>query len=210
MTLDEQLATFNIIETERLLLRPFLMTDAPDMFAYASRPENLVYVFPAHQTLAETRTAIATLFMKAPLGKWAIEHKADGRMIGTIGFGKRDDKKRAVEIGYVLNQMYWGQGLMTEAVRTLAEMSLTTFGLYQVDIVVDVDNIGSQQVAEKSGFRLQESYKALNPYTKVLRKFKRYRKTLNGHRSFMTPLGRSVSVGQVSRDDKVISQKGKR
>lgn len=182
MTIDEKLASFNVIETDRLLLRPMSMTDATDLYAYASKPENLVYVFPVHQDIAETRLTIATLFMKAPLGKWALELKANGVMIGTLTFVKLDEKQRTAEIGYALNQDYWGQGLMTEAVKTLAELALTEFGLMALDIVVDAENLGSIRVAEKSGFTLQEHYKALSPYTKVLRKFKRYRR--GGQRNY--------------------------
>ena len=69
MNIYEKLATFNVIETPRVILRPLSMTDAEDMFDYASKPENLVYVFPAHHNLAETRATIAALFMKEPLGK---------------------------------------------------------------------------------------------------------------------------------------------
>ena len=176
MNIYEKLATFNVIETPRVILRPLSMTDAEDMFDYASKPENLVYVFPAHHNLAETRATIAALIMKEPLGKWAMELKATSAMIGTITFVKLDERARTAEIGYTLNQTYWGQGLMTEAVRTLAEISLTEFGLCHLDIVVDSENIGSCKVAEKSGFSLQENYKALNPYTKILRNFKRFRK----------------------------------
>ena len=109
MNIYEQLATFNIIETERLLLRPLSMGDAPDMFDYASQADNLVYVFPKHDNIAQTRLTIANMFMKVPLGKWAIEHKADHKMIGTITFVKLDKKNRSAEIGYVLNQrLRWG------------------------------------------------------------------------------------------------------
>lgn len=176
MNIYEKLATFNIIETLRMILRPISMRDAKDMFDYASKPENVVYVFPAHHNLAETRLIIATLFMKEPLGKWAIELKSESVMIGTINFVKIDEKARTVEIGYTLNKRYWGQGLMTEAVRTLAEIGLTEFGLRHLDIVVDSENIASCKVAEKSGFILQESYKGLEPYTKIVRNFKRFRK----------------------------------
>ena len=176
MNIYEQLATFNIIETERLLLRPLSMGDAPDMFDYASQADNLVYVFPKHDNIAQTRLTIANMFMKVPLGKWAIEHKADHKMIGTITFVKLDKKNRSAEIGYVLNQRYWGQGLMTEVVKTIAEFSLETFGLTHIDIVVDSDNLGSIKVAEKAQFHIVETYKALSPYTKVLKVFKRYRK----------------------------------
>ena len=176
MNIYVQMASFNRIETEQLVLRPFSMSDDKDMFAYACQADNLVYVFPAHKDIAETRLAIATMFMKAPLGKWAIENKADQKMIGTLTFVKFDEKQRTVEIGYVLNQDYWGKGLMTEAVRTLTDISLTAFGLNYVDIVVDSENLGSIRVAEKAGFQIADSYKALSPYTKVLRNFRRYRK----------------------------------
>ncbi|MDN6208214.1 MAG: GNAT family N-acetyltransferase, partial [Lactococcus sp.] len=176
MNIYVQMASFNLIETEQLVLRPFSMSDDKDMFAYASQADNLVYVFPAHKDIAETRLAIALLFMKAPLGKWAIENKSDQKMIGTLTFVKIDEKQRTAEIGYVLNQDYWGKGLMTEAVRTLTDISLTAFGLNYVDIVVDSENLGSIKVAEKAGFRIADSYKALSPYTKVLRNFRRYRK----------------------------------
>lgn len=176
MTIYEQLAEFNIIETERLRLRPLSMSDARDMFDYASQSENLVYVFPKHHNIAETRLVIANMFMKAPLGKWAIEHKIDHKMIGTISFVKLDEKNRCAELGYVLNQAYWGQGLMTEAVQTISEFCLTNFGFNYLDIVVDCDNLGSIKVADKARFRVVETYKALSPYTKVLKVFKRYRK----------------------------------
>ncbi|GFH40204.1 GNAT family N-acetyltransferase [Lactococcus insecticola] len=181
MNLYENLATYATIETDRLLLRPFSMTDAADMFDYAGNPENLRYIFPAHRDIAETRHSIAMLFMKAPLGKWAIVLKSSGKMIGSIDFVKLNEKNRTGELGYVLNKSYWGEGLMTEAVRTLSEFALGEFGLYQLDIVADAENLGSIKVAEKSGYDLSESYKAFNQYTKILRTFKRYRK-LAGHK----------------------------
>lgn len=177
MNIYEQLATFNIIETERLLLRPLSMSDASDMFTYASQADNLIYIFPKHKDLSETKLIISNMFMKEPLGKWAIEEKRNHKMIGTITFVKLNEQERGAEIGYVLNKAYWSQGLMTEAVNTLSDMSLTVFGLAYIDIVADVDNLGSTKVAEKSGFHVVETYKAINPYTKVHRIFKRYRKT---------------------------------
>lgn len=58
---------------------------------------------------------------------------------------------------------------MTEAVRTLAEIGLTEFGLRHLDIVVDTENIGSYKVAEKSqALFYKESYKKdLTPIPKL-------------------------------------------
>ena len=50
-----KLAKHQIIETERLVLRPVTLDDAEAMFEYASDKENTRYTFPTNQSLEETR-----------------------------------------------------------------------------------------------------------------------------------------------------------
>lgn len=59
MNIYVKLAEFSIIETKRLLLRPFDLKDAEDMFDYSGNPENLKFVFAPHLSLSETRFSIA-------------------------------------------------------------------------------------------------------------------------------------------------------
>ena len=70
-----ELAKNRQLETERLILRPITMSDASDMFEYASDKETTHHVFSTHKTLKETEWVIANLFMRAPLGHFAIEEK---------------------------------------------------------------------------------------------------------------------------------------
>jgi ribosomal-protein-alanine N-acetyltransferase len=172
-----KLAEFTTIETPNLMLRPPSMADVDDMYAYASRPENLEYIFPAHKSPEVTAMAIANFFMKAPLGKWFIEEKASHKMIGTIDFVKLDETDRFGEIGYALNMAYWGRGYMTEAVQHLSEVAFSGLGLKRLEIVADERNIGSRRVAEKSGFKLRKTYKAQNKYTKEIVNFTLYSRT---------------------------------
>lgn len=88
MNIYVKLAEFSIIETKRLLLRPFDLKDAEDMFDYSGNPENLKFVFAPHLSLSETCFSIANDYMKSPLGKWAIELKSEHRLIGDIHFVK--------------------------------------------------------------------------------------------------------------------------
>jgi Acetyltransferases, including N-acetylases of ribosomal proteins len=175
MDLLVKLAEFNEIESKRLILRPLKMSDAEDMFAYASKKENLKYIFPAHTDLETTKISIANLFMKEPLGKWAIVEKSTDKMIGTIDFVKVNPFDSHAELGYVLNKDYWGQGYMTEVVKTVTDFSFQEFGLKTLDIVVDKRNIASSRVAEKCNYKKFDEYKSANKYTKEIVNFIKYR-----------------------------------
>ncbi len=170
-----KLAEFTEIETSRLLLRPMTLADAADMFEYTKNWENLKFIFPPHCSIEETEYAIANHFMKNPLGKWAIELKATQKMIGSISFSKYSEKDAAVEIGYVLNQDFWGQGFMSEALTVLSNFCFYEFGLKRIELLIDKENLSSIRVAEKAGYHFVKSFKASHQYSKVIREFDRYR-----------------------------------
>jgi ribosomal-protein-alanine N-acetyltransferase len=169
-----KLAEFARFETERLILRPFVLSDAADMFEYASNPKNLEFIFLPHSSLGASRFFIANNFMKNPLGKWAIELKNEKKMIGTLHYVKLSEKKLAAEIGYVLNQSYWNQGLLTEALSALTKISFEEFGLKRLELLIDEENIASKKVAIKAGYKDVQHFKAAHQYTGLIRKFEKY------------------------------------
>lgn len=174
MSIYVKLAEFTSIESSRLLLRPFRLEDAQEMFAYSGNPENMKFVFGAHLSVEEVREFIANHFMKNPLGKWAIELKSEHKMIGSIHFVKLSEKKRTAEIGYVLNKAYWNQGLLTEALQLLTEFSFEQFGLKTVDLLIDEENSASQKVAQKVGYQQVKKFKAAHQYSGSIRNFEKY------------------------------------
>lgn len=87
------LAKYNQLETKRLLLRPVSFLDAKDMFEYSSDDQTTEFVFERHQTIEDTKQAIAEYFMASPLGKYGIELKDQHKMIGTV------DLRVAMKIG---------------------------------------------------------------------------------------------------------------
>jgi len=73
--------------------------------------------------------------------------ESDGEVVGSIGSWDNDDIR---ELTYWLGRQHWGKGLATRALAEfLAEYELTR----PIQGVTAVDNVGSQRVLEKCGFR---------------------------------------------------------
>ena len=138
------------LETERLILRPVTMYDAEEMYAYAQDKEMTRYVFPAHQSLDETKISIATFFMADPLGKFAIELKDNHQMIGTIDL-RVNINAGTGELGYALSREYWGNGIVPEAAECLLRLAFEKLQLVRVWAIHDLRNANSGRVMEKIG-----------------------------------------------------------
>ena len=175
MNIWTKLAAYAIFETEHLFLRPFVYEDARSLYKIASNPENTQFIFPTEANLQESQHVTANYFMKNPLGIWAICDKDSQEMIGSVKFEKLDEIKKKAELGYFLRQDYWGQGLMTEAVRELVFLSFTEFDFRQLSIITHLENIASQKVAQKAGFQLYRQFKGSDRYTRKMRDYMEYR-----------------------------------
>lgn len=148
------------VETERLYLRQRLVSDAKDIFAYASLPE---VTWPAGFPPAESVEAEAYYLENIMPKRWSekkipagygICPKGSNRVIGSIDFNHRhaDD---VFEMGYLLHPDYWGQGIMPEAARAILEVGFNLVGLHKIEIECYSYNKASQRVAEKLGFTLE-------------------------------------------------------
>lgn len=141
-----------VLVTERLTLRPLTLADAPDMYEYASDEETCRFVFERHTSLADTRSNLANYFLAGPLGKFGMELKETGKMIGTIDLRLTPEHRRG-EIGYTLNKLYWGQGYTTEASKKLIQFGFETLQLERIFAMHDVRNPASGRVMAKSGLK---------------------------------------------------------
>lgn len=98
--------------------------------------------------------------------RFGLYKKDGGRLIGMIdivSFQKEDD---CPSIGYVLKREEWGRGYMTEALRAFTDY-LFSLGYPRVHISAVKDNIGSNRVICKNGYRLlRSSLQPLGPCKK--------------------------------------------
>lgn len=152
------LAQHTHLSTPRLQLRPVVWRDVEDMFEYANDEQTTQFVFESHQTIFDTQASIADYFMAAPLGKYAIEWKENGKMIGTIDLRVRENAAVG-EIGYTINKNYWGQGITCEAAAALLELSFTELNLVRVVATHDKRNPNSGRVMEKLGMQIDSVVK---------------------------------------------------
>ena len=142
------------LETKRLILRPFTEEDAEDVYTYARDPRvGPPAGWKPHRSLEESREIIRTVFSQP--GVFAVVRKADGRVVGSVGFtGRHRKEARGTddELGYSLDAGCWGQGLIPEAVEALLhygfeELELDTIWCEHYD-----GNQRSRRVIHKSGF----------------------------------------------------------
>ena len=122
------------IETERLLLRKYKVTDAEDMFLnWAS--STAVTRFLTWEPY--TRTADVRAYIKSRIDAyqdktcydWVIEWKENHQAIGSISVVNLWDDGQTAEIGYCLGEAYWHKGIMTEALKAVIRYLFVDVGV---------------------------------------------------------------------------------
>lgn len=142
-----------ILETNRLILRPFALTDLDDLYEYA-KSENVGpnAGWPPHES-KDTSLEILNSFIDGNQIR-AIVLKENNKVIGSIGVHK--DYKREIigcrMIGYVLSEDYWGKGIMPEGVKAVIKHLFEEENLQVVSCYHFPFNTQSKRVIEKCGF----------------------------------------------------------
>lgn len=142
--------------TKRLLLRPWLESDAAALYRYASSPEvGPAAGWPVHTSAENSREIIRTVF-SAP-ETYAVVLKETGEAVGSISLklqGASDlvSSPDEAELGYWIGVPHWGQGLIPEAAEVLLRYSFEILGLAKVWCACYAGNEKSRRVQEKCGF----------------------------------------------------------
>lgn len=144
-----------ILETKRLILRPWREEDAENLYKYASDPDvGLPAGWPAHTSVEDSREIIKTVLSKPEV--YAVCQK-DDTPIGSMGLrpgGVTDmtDRDDECELGYWIGKPFWGQGLIPEAAAELLRYAFENLGMRAVWCGYYDGNVKSRRVQEKLGF----------------------------------------------------------
>ncbi len=147
-----------LLETERLLLRRFELSDAEAVYNnWASDLNVTEYVtWTAHKSIEETLSIIGE-WQKDYLGSesfnWAIVEKASNTLIGSIGTKIIESGK--AEIGYVLSGGYWGMGIMPEAAARVIKFCFDELGISEISAKHFEENSKSGRVMQKVGMTFE-------------------------------------------------------
>ena len=157
MRLPGQLFYDGVMETNRIILRPWRDSDAAALYKWASDPD----VGPRagwapHKSPEESLDVIRTVFKDAT-NTWAIELKKTGEAIGAMGYGPSCDCKLPARegeplAGYWVAKPYWNRGICTEALKLMIEHIRLTTDIKSLISGHFVDNPASGRVMEKCGF----------------------------------------------------------
>lgn len=145
-----------ILETGRLTLRPFALTDAPAMFAnWASDPEVTRYLtWPTHETADVSRAVLAdwvARYADPAWYQWAIVPKALGEPVGGIAVVKHSDDLALFHIGYCIGRRWWRQGITSEALAVLIRFFFEEVGANRIEACYAPENPNSGRVMARCG-----------------------------------------------------------
>ncbi len=151
-----------ILETERLILRPWKESDAESLYEYAKDPDvGPIAGWPTHQSVEESRTVIKEEFSIPEC--YAICEKENDIAIGAIALklnGQTDMTERddECEVGYWLGKPFWGRGYMPEAAREIIRHGFEDLGMTTIWCGYYDGNEKSRRVQEKVGFIYHHTY----------------------------------------------------
>ncbi len=149
-----------IFESERLLYRELLPSDADALFRLDSNPDVMRYVgIPPLTHLDQTREMIASIrqqYLDHGIGRWGVIVKETGEFIGWAGLkyiAELNGCKDNYDLGYRFVPEHWGQGYATEAARAFIDFGFQEMKLDRISAYLDVENAASQRVLEKCGMQ---------------------------------------------------------
>jgi RimJ/RimL family protein N-acetyltransferase len=132
-----------IMETERLILREWILEDAENFFELNNDPDVIRYTGdPPFESIKATREFIRNYdaFKKEGMGRWVCILKETGENIGWCGLRKKP--KGFVDLGYRFHQKHWNKSYATEA-----GMACLEFGFYQLKLEIIVANTAAENEA---------------------------------------------------------------
>jgi len=150
-----------VIESPRLVIRPWEPEDADFLFELESRWETVRYLTPNPTVMASVDEAVASIGRRRAIdhpvhGIWAITLADSGRLLGNlllkpIAMSSAITRLAPVEIGWHLHPDAYGRGYATEAADAVM-LDAAAQGLESVVAVVDPRNDASKRVCRRLGF----------------------------------------------------------
>ena len=146
-----------VLETPRLILRPFTTRDAGDLLRFAGDPRVALSAgWEPPRSFMESWLMVQTVFMQPDV--FALELKETGRVIGSVALtgghpaGELPDCPDD-EAAFALDPEYWGQGVTAEAMDALERWAFTQLGLHRLWCVHYAGNWRCGRFAAKRGYR---------------------------------------------------------
>ena len=149
------------LETERLVLRKFVIEDAEAMFRnWASDSEVTIYLtWSAHDSVEASRTVLeewTAKYVNDNFYQWAIALKEDeANPIGSISAVNLNEDVSLVHIGYCIGRPWWHRGITSEALKAVIDFFFDEVEANRIESRHDPRNPHSGMVMRKCGMKYE-------------------------------------------------------
>ncbi len=150
-----------MLDTEHLILRPVVASDFERLYEIYRNPKVMRYIHEGHvfsfDKAKQRVDGFVEQWQKYNFGMYLLVEKISHEPIGYCGFRyfKEDvpELKDEIELGYILDEPYWGKGYASEAVHACIQIGFETFHFKRILATILSDNIASQKAATKYGMK---------------------------------------------------------
>lgn len=171
-----------IIETTRLLLRTFTVSDAPLIYKLNLDPDVTLYTGDPIQDLQQAEQVLEQIILPQYVlynhGRWAVHTKQelDPRAIGFIGWCglKARPERNEIDLGFRFIKTAWGKGYATEAAFACMKYGFEKLNLQRIIGRAMPQNVASIRVLEKCAMQFigeeevdghpAMTYESINPF----------------------------------------------
>ena len=155
-----------VLETERLILREMLLSDAEALFEMDSNPKVHQYLWNKPLTdISEVYQYIEKVrnqYLENNIGRFVVVLKESNELIGWAGLKYNteivNNKVHFYDIGYRLNEKFWGKGYASEASFAWLEYGFMVMKINVMEAAAHTDNIASNRILQKIGLKMTEKY----------------------------------------------------
>ena len=148
-----------VLETSRLILRPFRADDIERLAQLFANPDFMRFslgVYTREQTQPVLEKFLSWNRADRPY-PFAVLVRSNSTLIGYCGFLHwHIDGRDEIEIGYRLHPDYWNKGIATEAATAVRDHAFRDLKLPRVISLIHPENVPSRRVAEKIGMTLEK------------------------------------------------------
>ena len=155
-----------ILETDRLILRQMLLSDAEALFEMDSNPK--VHQFLWNKPLTDISEKYSNIkfvreqYIQNNIGRFVVILKETNELIGWAGLKYNtemvNNKVGFYDIGYRLNEKFWGKGYASEASFAWLDYGFDVMKIKIMEAAVHKENIASNRILQKIGLKMTEQY----------------------------------------------------
>ena len=155
-----------ILETDRLILRQMLLSDAEALFEMDSNPKVHQYLWNKPLTdISEKYSNIKFVreqYIQNNIGRFVVILKETNELIGWAGLKYNtemvNNKVGFYDIGYRLNEKFWGKGYASEASFAWLDYGFDVMKIKIMEAAAHKENIASNRILQKIGLKMTEQY----------------------------------------------------